>query len=971
MPISTQEFIEISNPSTYARYIHTNLHIHTPATKWDWDAYEGQTRTAEGLTIDDFFKALNSTSLDLVSITDHNCIDWCSPLIDMARKGRKDGSSKLHILPGVEITTYEGPHLIAIFDEEKNPEEIRRLLTRLGMSGKGEQEDKVGRTGKTYTIQEVMNEIIKENGIVVGPHIDSKDGIWGFKNFRSRNEVLNSEKLKILAAKSGEIKRVCEKEDKVRLLCRTMDSNVYTNSYGFINTSDCHRLEDFEINTTWIKMGKIGLEGVRQIIYEPELRTAHEIRNTEKEVENPEILHFATPNEVTHPYIIGLAVSGGMLNGMKVRFSPNLNNIIGKNYAGKSAILDCIRFGLDSLPIDDLAHDKMANRLKTFVGEGGEVRLYLSVNGDIYGISRNLVISKTGRGANAKSVIEGRAEVFHLWNDVDFQHETGVEVKAKFPVEVYPQGEVVKIKDNVSQQMNIVDSLSQVEKDILELNNEIINGSVTPLGYLVQNRGEIINKIQKKAELAEAIADIEKLKDEIKELEALSNSDKYKEKKLWASQEVKIDTIVKDIKAMINGWGKYELLPLGGEEEKKKTLETAKIGATGEDKEINLEKACPAEYEQYAMGLYYLAVTKASESSDSIRNLLNRIIAKLNALEESRQKHEHNLDEEIRKSVKAEETGTKGDVLIGYLTKRQKELNEMEGKQRELTQISEELKRLFVARKQYLTAFKAKWNAIQTARKDVVAMINRGSASCIKADIQLGCVREEYRKKLEHLVDKHSNATNKISRKELQIAEIVEHTEPEKLIEIIRSNDPDELVKLCPEVTDHTARFITMFSEEDLLELEECLSEDRFVISYKREGEEGFTPIESGLSGGEQALALISVAMVPKPVPLIIDQPEDELGPALITHELVEQIRDVKDKRQLIFVTHVPNIPVLADSEQIIYVKQYVNDGIKESKQESCGSLDNLEIVGRLLELDGGDKAFEKRSLRYAMVMNK
>jgi len=104
-------------------------------------------------------------------------------------------------------------------------------------------------------------------------------------------------------------------------------------------------------------------------------------------------------------------------------------------------------------------------------------------------------------------------------------------------------------------------------------------------------------------------------------------------------------------------------------------------------------------------------------------------------------------------------------------------------------------------------------------------------------------------------------------------------------------------------------------------------------------------------------------------MPLLIDQPEDELGPSLITDELVNQIRNVKLKRQLIFVTHVANIPVLGDSEQIIYVKQIINENGKSSRIDCSGSLEQTKIVKKLLELDGGEDAFIKRQNRYSCVI--
>ena len=114
-----------------------------------------------------------------------------------------------------------------------------------------------------------------------------------------------------LAAPSGEIKRVKEGANKIRLLYKNMDSTQITNSFGCINVSDCHRLEDFEVNTTWIKMTMPGLEGVRQIIYEPELWVAHNILETSEKVEYPEVFLFARPTAPAHPHILGISITGG------------------------------------------------------------------------------------------------------------------------------------------------------------------------------------------------------------------------------------------------------------------------------------------------------------------------------------------------------------------------------------------------------------------------------------------------------------------------------------------------------------------------------------------------------------------------------------------------------------------------------------------------------------------------------------
>ncbi len=76
------------------------------------------------------------------------------------------------------------------------------------------------------------------------------------------------------------------------------------------------------------------------------------------------------------------------------------------------------------------------------------------------------------------------------------------------------------------------------------------------------------------------------------------------------------------------------------------------------------------------------------------------------------------------------------------------------------------------------------------------------------------------------------------------------------------------------------------------------------------------------LSPGERGAALIVFYLLldNDDKPLIIDQPEDNLDNQSVFEVLVPFIRQAKKKRQLIIVTHNPNLAVVADAEQIIHV---------------------------------------------------
>ena len=116
--------------------------------------------------------------------------------------------------------------------------------------------------------------------------------------------------------------------------------------------------------------------------------------------------------------------------------------------------------------------------------------------------------------------------------------------------------------------------------------------------------------------------------------------------------------------------------------------------------------------------------------------------------------------------------------------------------------------------------------------------------------------------------------------------------------------------------------------------------------------------------------------------PILIDQPEDDLDNRAIYHELVKYIRTKKQTRQIILVTHNPNIVVGADAEEIIVANQdgvnnknqsgikfkYRTDALEESyiNHNPDDVLTQKGIREHVCEiLEGGDVAFRIREEKY------
>jgi hypothetical protein len=123
----------------------------------------------------------------------------------------------------------------------------------------------------------------------------------------------------------------------------------------------------------------------------------------------------------------------------------------------------------------------------------------------------------------------------------------------------------------------------------------------------------------------------------------------------------------------------------------------------------------------------------------------------------------------------------------------------------------------------------------------------------------------------------------------------------------------------------------------------------------------------SELSPGERGgLLLIFYLMLDRQdIPLVIDQPEDNLDNKSIYEILVTFIKQAKQRRQIILVTHNPNLAVVADAEQIIYVSIDKKDG-KHDFNFFSGAIEAPRINQTVVDiLEGTLPAFDNRRLKY------
>lgn len=122
----------------------------------------------------------------------------------------------------------------------------------------------------------------------------------------------------------------------------------------------------------------------------------------------------------------------------------------------------------------------------------------------------------------------------------------------------------------------------------------------------------------------------------------------------------------------------------------------------------------------------------------------------------------------------------------------------------------------------------------------------------------------------------------------------------------------------------------------------------------------------SELSPGQRGLVLLLFYLLvdKSERPLLLDQPEENLDNQTVRNALVPALREAVSRRQVIAVTHNPNLAVVGDADQIIVAEAH---GQFEYRS---GSLAALPVGTSTIDvLEGTRAAFTSRQHKYAEVV--
>ena len=157
-----------------ARFLKVDLHIHTPASS-DWnDKNKEAENQADKVQPEQIVNAALDSDLDLIAITDHNSVEWCEKVIQAA------SNKPLIVLPGFELTVNPGVHVLAIFEQDKNIQDLRDLLVSLGIKTENFGDVSIQTMDAiTNPDNSVIRAIDKAGGLAIPAHIENGSGLIG------------------------------------------------------------------------------------------------------------------------------------------------------------------------------------------------------------------------------------------------------------------------------------------------------------------------------------------------------------------------------------------------------------------------------------------------------------------------------------------------------------------------------------------------------------------------------------------------------------------------------------------------------------------------------------------------------------------------------------------------------------------------------------------------------------------------
>lgn len=945
-------------PFPGSRWWKFDFHTHTPvSTDTPWHALVG---TANELTPEAWLLKFMAADIDCVAITDHNSGAWIDRLKEAyaGMEGNKPvGFRELHIFPGVEISVQGGFHLLAIFDKPTRSEDITRLLGQVDYDGSFGDSDGVTRKGGAEVIKAILN----AGGIPIPAHVDDnfKGLLRARPNEPKKCAIDSNTVLQILKIPELRAMEVLEPEFNPPDLVQHNGIR-----WAHVVGSDCHNFRPPYDKLpgsrfTWIKMGASPAGGPTLESLRLALVDGNDISIKRSENVGSDWKPFGLPKE----FIESVRIDQGRFIGQGVAeqftFSPLLNAIVGGRGSGKSTVLQFLRLALRR-------HGEIAR-----IDPNSEVRR---------GFERFQRVSKGGDDDGAvltdtrvSVVFQHQGERFQiLWPDVTGQSSVQTwdsatqswksansqTVADRFPVRIFSQGQIAVLAgekseallDIINQAVNFTEWKSrwdEEERAFLTLRTRIreLEGKLQNRDRVVGSLDDVRRKLARfeEAEHAKVLKEFQTRSRQAKELESQVASAREKVTQLEALAQQLVPSDV--------GIGIFsESEPLDQEATAnisriRESIASAKLAVRNAAQRLTDD--VNAEVALANQTAWHTAVTAARAAYD-------KLVADLHTQGVNDPSEYGQLAQDSQRlELEVKGLDSLNQSLTTLRSQATEKLDFLQALRREITVKRQEFLARVLSNNTYvrikLRPYGREASTIAQSLRSVLGLVDETSFSAEvyssddKTGVQVGVVPA-----LLGSLPADSSANSLLEGRIRDLKEILrkacvgEETQ-------LHGKFQQRLLKEYTQRPEYLDRIMTWFPEDSL------------SVTYSAKGDgEDFRPITQG-SAGQKAAAMLAFLLAYGDEPILVDQPEDDLDNHLIYGLVVRQIRENKQRRQIITVTHNPNIVVNGDAE-MVHSLDFKSGQCRVTEKGSLQEAAVRDEICRVME--GGRDAFEQRYRR-------
>ena len=615
-----------------------------------------------------------------------------------------------------------------------------------------------------------------------------------------------------------------------------------------------------------------------------------------------------------------LTATSGYLATAGITFSERLTCIIGARGTCKSTLVETLRFLFDA---DPKRISQMVDR-SAGTHEGPHAGLIFATLGE--GTATCTAVERDGAALVIERDIGSRPQV--LRDGVEQADSVGVLAQ----IEIYSQGDLQRIAEEPRRTLALVDRRFGARRSDIEARRNAALSSLRALGPRIRTlRGEIVAKRNLVASLAshrESLVEVESSRP-VYSIELAQEREKH------IARRSALDAV----KAALDG-----RTALAKNMEPLDRNVTKLIAAS---KALTLIGSADArelasDFTEVSHALAVLRQNLQAQSNEALERLFERVTRAT----ESQSTRYHALrreQEAVNESLRKEET-------------LRAEIAKLERVEMESVEAQRELEAALAERASLRQCLSDLASELFSLRNADIGGVEASFGSRIFVTLRKGVDSEEIARILRERILPRSNMRNQddVAR------EIADRLPCSELIDIVEGGDVQRLGSL---LSRDAARLVTYLADHPhLYELDGLLKEDAIdidmVVHRVRK------PIGQ-LSKGQKATALLPLILRSAEGPLVFDQPEDDLDNAYISESLIEGVKHVKLKRQLVFVTHNANIPVLGDAEHIVVMDM---NGPTSAIAKAGTVAEMREEIISLLE--GGRDAFRRRGARYGDFVN-